>query len=79
MEIVSEKSVHQEQFDTLYIQSSEICRRLKVNRGMLCSARARGMLPGEISLNAGCQFIWDRTFIEPYLKAWETSLNARRG
>lgn len=69
----------QEEFDSTYISSSEICTELKVSRSTLVNARRSGLLPDPIVVN-GVQFhLWKRDTVAPYLEAWEIMLKRRRG
>jgi hypothetical protein len=67
----------QTRFDQKYITSREILRRLKITRPSISQARRRNLLPDAIEVS-GTLLIWERDKVEPYLKAWETILTARR-
>jgi hypothetical protein len=69
----------QQEFDEIYITSSEIGRELDVCRATLVSARRRGLLPDPIFVNGAQIFIWKRDIVRPYLDAWKLILQARRG
>lgn len=69
----------QEEFDSIYITSSEICRRLNVNRTTVVHGHRRGMLPEPIMVNEGQIKIWKRATVEPFLQAWLVNLQSRRG
>lgn len=68
----------QEEFDTIYITSSEICKALRVTRAAVVNARKRGLLPDPIVVNDQI-LIWKRNRVKPYLEAWDISLQSRRG
>jgi hypothetical protein len=74
-----EPTTAQERFDALYISSLEIGERLGVSRPAVMHARRRGVLPEPVCVNDGQIYIWERKEVEPYLKAWETSVKLRRG
>lgn len=73
-----EKTAQQE-FDEIYITSSEIGHELGVCRATLVNARRRGLLPDPIVVNGAQIFIWKRDVVRPYLDAWRLMLQARRG
>lgn len=68
----------QEKFDSMYITSYEIGKRMKVARSVVMRARQRGALPGAISIPGNGYKIWVRKEIEPRLTAWQESLKIRR-
>jgi predicted DNA-binding transcriptional regulator AlpA len=68
----------QKEFDTLYMTSSEIARRLGVTRAAIIQARQKGMLPDPIMVESHLT-IWKRVFIEPFVEAWQKKRNARIG
>lgn len=68
----------QEEFDRTYITTTEICRRLELSRSTVHVARATGKLPNPVDVQ-GQLYIWKRADVEPYLQAWKTILDARRG
>lgn len=72
-----EKTAQQE-FDEIYITSSEIGQELGVCRATLVNARRRGLLPDPIIVNSAQIFIWKRDVVRPYLDAWRIMLQARR-
>lgn len=69
----------QKDFDAKYITSTEIQKRMKVERASILNARRRGLLPNPVIVPGVRAFIWEREAVEPYLKAWEISLASRRG
>lgn len=73
-----EKTAQQE-FDEIYITSSEIGQELGVCRATLVNARRRGLLPDPIIVNGAQIFIWKRHHVRPYIDAWRLMLQARRG
>ena len=73
-----EKTAQQE-FDEVYITSSEIVQELGVCRATLVNARRRGLLPDPIVVNGAQIFVWKRDVVRPYLDAWRLMLQARRG
>lgn len=68
----------QERFERRYITSSEIAKRMGVNRTSVMHARRRGLLPDPIVVNESLVTVWERSTVEPFLKAWETVLTVRR-
>ena len=72
-----EKTAQQE-FDEIYITSSEIGQELGVCRATLVNARRRGLLPDPIVVNGAQIFIWKRDVVRPYLDAWKLMLTVRR-
>jgi hypothetical protein len=60
----------QAKFDSLYISSSEIMKRLKCGRVTLFTLKHKGKLPDAISLN-GVTTLWERGPVEPFLKLIE--------
>lgn len=69
----------QQEFDEVYITSSEICKRLRINRSSIVQARARGVLPDPILVNGGHVSLWKRSEVQTHLAAWEAALQSRRG
>ena len=69
----------QEEFDSTYISSSEICTELKVSRSTLVNARRSGLLPDPIVVNGEQLNLWKSDAVAPYLEAWEIMLRRRRG
>ena len=69
----------QQEFDEVYITSSEIVQELGVCRATLVNARRRGLLPDPIVVNGAQIFVWKRDVVRPYLDAWRLMLQARRG
>lgn len=69
----------QEEFDEIYITSSEIGKSLGVCRATIVQARKRGLLPDPVIVNGAQIYIWKRQIVEPFLNAWKVSLAARRG
>lgn len=68
----------QQEFDKLYVTSSEIARRLRVTRAAIIQARAKNQLPDPIMVENHLT-IWKREFIEPFVEAWQKKRNARIG
>lgn len=68
----------QEEFDRLYITSSEIMRRLRVTRAAIIHARRKGDLPDAIRVEVNLT-IWKRADIEPYVLAWKRRREERIG
>lgn len=68
----------QTEFDSSYITSSEIMRRLGVTRAAIVKAKKQNILPDPIMVESHLT-IWKRAFIEPYVEAWEKKRNARIG
>ncbi len=69
----------QQEFDEIYITSSEICRELKITRATIVQGRRRGLLPDPIVVNGAQIQIWKREAVRPFLNAWNINLQARRG
>ena len=69
----------QEEFDKIYITSSEIGRTLGVCRATIVQARKRGMLPDPVIVNGAQIYIWKREIVAPFLEAWKLNLASRRG
>lgn len=70
--------VAQQRFDTLYITSSEIAKRLEVTRPAIHFRRKSGDLPDAISVSGGSLTVWERDKIEPFLRKWEQELQSKR-
>lgn len=68
----------QQEFDSAYITSSEICRELGITRATIVQGRDRGLLPDPVVVNDGQLVIWKRDAVRPYLDAWKLNLRARR-
>lgn len=72
----------QEEFDKLYITSSEIRDSLGVSRTGMFHAIERGDLPDPIVIQrqdgAAYLFLWKRAEAEPLIERWRQSL-AKRG
>lgn len=72
------KNEAQERFERAYITSSEICKRLEVTRPAIHFRRQSGLLPNPISVYGKQILIWERDAIEPWLKRWKASIDAKR-
>lgn len=72
------KKTSQQEFDEIYITSSEIGQVLGVCRATLLNARRRGILPDPIVVNGAQIFIWKRNLLQPYLDQWRNVLQERR-
>lgn len=68
----------QEEFDTKYISSGEIVRRLEISRVTLFNARKSGIIPDPITLASGNCYLWLRSELEPILRTWQARINAKR-
>lgn len=68
----------QENFDKIYISSSEIAKIVSVSRVAVSNATARGLLPDPVSINNGTITIFEREKVMPYVEAWSKILNAKR-
>jgi hypothetical protein len=68
----------QEEFDAIYIASSEICKELHITRATIVQGRRRGLLPDPIMVNNSIM-IWKRATVRPLLDAWKIALQSRRG
>ncbi len=68
----------QEEFDEKYITTTGIMEYLDVNRSTVHYARVNGRLPEPISVH-GQIYIWERSSVDPYLAAWKSLLDTRRG
>lgn len=71
-------STAQQAFDQMYVTSSEIIKRLQVNRPTMSQAPKRGLLPPPIVVNNSLIHIWLRSEAEPMIKVWEDKLKAKR-
>lgn len=69
----------EEEFNTLYITSTEIGEQLGVKRSTILNARRRGLLPNAVPIRGVRTFIWKRKELQPYLESWTISLASRRG
>lgn len=69
----------QDEFDSIYIASSEICRELGITRATIVQGRRRGLLPDPIQINGAQIMVWKRDVVKPFIDAWKISLRARRG
>jgi len=76
--MMSKTNDAQREFDMRYITSSEVMKKLNVSRTTILHARRTGKLPDAIDLQ-GKLFLWERDKITPYLEAWKTVLDVRRG
>lgn len=70
----------QNEFDTKYITSTELCRRVGVTRATLRPAIERGDLPQPVEIerpNGGTShmMLWLRSEAEPCMHAWCAKLN----
>lgn len=65
-------------FKLRYITSIEVRERLNVTRTAVHHRRTSGALPGAIELEGIALTIWERDFIEPYIRDWEVALNYKR-
>ncbi len=59
----------QEEFNKLYVTSSEICRLTGLSRYNVMHAKRRGDLPEPIELNDGQITVWRRTDVALFLIA----------
>jgi len=59
----------QEEFDKLYVTSSEICRVAGISRLRVMVDKQRGKLPEPIEINGGQITVWRRVDVAPYLSA----------
>lgn len=66
----------QEKFDKEFILSSEIYKRLEIDRSTLLQAVNTGKMPKPISLPQSN--IWVRSEVEQIIQDWQQSLNKRR-
>ena len=69
----------QEEFDEIYISSSEICAELGVSRATIVRGRERGLLPDPIVLNKGQIQLWKRAEVRPAIDGWKLRLQGMRG
>lgn len=74
----------QEQFDRTYISSTEICRRLELNRSSVFHGARTGKLPAEaivIRRTNGDPHItlWLRELAEPMLAEWSKAIAVKKG
>jgi hypothetical protein len=73
----------QQQFDELYISSSEICQRLDVNRSTVFNGARAGKLPEPIIIrrsDGGAHILlWLRLHAEPMMQEWSKSIASRKG
>ncbi len=68
----------QDEFDSTYITSSEIGRRLQVTRNAVIQARQQGRLPEPIFIEKHL-VIWKRITVEPHIVEWENRRKDRIG
>jgi hypothetical protein len=73
------KGTAQSHFNATYITSAQIIKELKISRAAFLYARRSGKLPGEIVVNDGRLYLWEKEQIQAYLDAWKIILDARRG
>ncbi len=66
------------EFDKTYISSAAIIEELGLNRASLRYARKTGKLPEPIVVTDGHIYLWLRSEVEPYIKAWRMVIDARR-
>jgi hypothetical protein len=71
----------QEDFDSKYVASPEICVDLGVSRSSILNRRRAGGLPGAIEVktrNGGIHLlIWVRSDVAPHLEEWRQQLSRR--
>jgi len=68
----------QEIFDSKYVTSSDIARRLCVTRSAVIQARQKGKLPDPIFIENHL-VIWERATIEVHILQWERERKERIG
>ena len=68
----------QEQFDSIYVTSSEIAKSLNITRSAMCQAIARGALPSPIKVNGGQITLYVRKEVEPFLAAWKLVVKSKQ-
>lgn len=66
-EISQAKTKAKYEFDVNYVTSTEMMKRLNVNRTTILYYRRTGILPGSFNVPGTRGFIWYRKFIEPYI------------
>lgn len=71
--------VNQQQFDEMFISSTEIYQRLNINRSALLYARKAQNWPEPISVKGLSLHLWNREQVTPLIEEWEAKLNRRRG
>ena len=65
----------QQEFDAIYITSSEIRQELNINRTDLFFAIKRGDMPNPgIVINSGRIHLWKRDIARPYIDSWKKRL-----
>jgi hypothetical protein len=69
----------QEEFDAVYITSTEIREYLQISRSTVLQGKGRGLLPDPITVNGAQIQIWRREQVKPFIEAWRLILQARRG
>lgn len=73
----------QQEFDSKYVSSTELCEDLGVTRATIVNARRRGALPEPVRVNrpdgSPHVMLWLREEVAPYLERWRAELAERRG
>lgn len=67
------------EFEKMFISSTEICKRLLINRSALAYARKAQNWPEPIIIDGINLHLWDREQVTPLIEEWEAKLNRRRG
>ena len=63
----------------MFISSTEICKRLLINRSALAYARKAQNWPEPIIIDGINLHLWEREQVTPLIEEWEAKLNRRRG
>lgn len=71
--------VTRHEFEKMFISSTEICKRLLINRSALVYARKAQNWPEPIIIDGINLHLWDREQVTPLIEEWEAKLNRRRG
>jgi len=69
----------QDEFDKLYISSSEIAEQVGVSRAAVTHAQQRGDLPQPITIGNSGIYVWTRETAQPMIDAWKHSIAVKKG
>jgi len=68
---------NQQEFDRMYMSSTELCEKVGCNRSTLLHARRQGKTPAPIKAEGIGTFIWKRDEAEVFIKQWKAERKAR--
>ncbi len=66
----------QEEFDSYFITSNEVCEELNITKPAIIMAKRRGDLPPSLKIGeSNRSMFWVRHELRPYIELWKANLN----